>query len=135
MNIVAVTGCFDVLHLGHVKLIQFAKEYGRVIIGINSDRAIRLLKGMNRPINNQDDRKQVLESIKKVYKVFIVDDTDMVEFLKLHKPNFWCKGNQYSLETLNQQERQVVESYGGQIIFAPHIEGKSTTSILQRLHD
>lgn len=135
MNIVAVTGCFDILHIGHVKLIQFAKEYGKVIIGMNSDRAIKLLKGENRPVNNQEDRKQVLESIKKVYKVFIVDDTNIVEFLKLHKPNFWCKGSDYCLETLNQEERKTIESYGGQIIFAPLIQGKSTTNILKRLHD
>lgn len=135
MNIVAVTGCFDILHIGHIKLIQFAKEYGKVIIGINSDKAIRLLKGENRPVNNQEDRKEVLESIKKVYKVFIVDDTNMVEFLKLHKPNTWIKGADYQLDTLNQEERKVVESYGGKIIFAPLIQGKSTTKILHRLHD
>ncbi len=135
MNIVATNGCFDVIHLGHIKLIQFAKEYGKLIIGINSDRAVRLLKGNNRPVNNQNDRKELLESIKGVYKVFIVDDVNMIQFLKLHKPQTYIKGSDYSLDTLNQEERKVVEEYGGNIIFAPLIEGKSTTNILKHLHD
>jgi rfaE bifunctional protein nucleotidyltransferase chain/domain len=135
MNIVAVTGCFDVIKITHIKLIKFAREYGRVIIGINSDRAVKLLKGENRPINNQNDRKEFLESVKGVYKVFIIDDVNMIEFLKLHKPQYFCRGSDYSLETINQQERQVVESYGGQIIFGPFIPEKSTTNILKHYHD
>lgn len=135
MKIVAVTGCFDILHPGHTRLIQFAKEYGRIIVGLNSDKAVKLLKGESRPFNNQEDRKEVLEAVKKVYKVFIVDSTNMIDFLKLHRPQYWCKGGDYTLETINQEERKVVESYGGEIIFAPLIQGKSTTSILKRLHD
>lgn len=135
MNIVAVTGCFDVLTKAHVKLIIFAKTYGKVIIGINSDKAIRQLKGINRPINNENDRKEVLEYIKGVYKVFIVDDVNMVDFLKLHKSNYWVKGSDYNIDTINQEERKAVEEYGGKIIFFPYINGYSTTNTLKRLHD
>ena len=135
MNIVAVTGCFDILTKAHVNLITFAKTYGRVIIGINSDRAIRHLKGLNRPINNQNDRKEVLEAIKGVYKVFIVDDINMVEFLKLHKSNYWIKGGDYNIDTINQEERKAVEEYGGQIIFFPYIDGYSTSNTLKRIRD
>lgn len=135
MNIVAVTGCFDVLHIGHIRLIRYAQQYGKIIMGINSDRTIKLLKGDSRPVNNQNYRKEFLESVKKVYKVFIVDDVNMVEFLKLHKPQFWCKGADRNLETLNQEERKIVENYGGQIVFAPFVPEKSTTNILRHLHD
>jgi len=75
----------------------------------------------------------LLEFIKGVDKVYIVDDTDMVNFLKTHKPHFWIKGNDYNLETLNQEERLAIESYGGKILFCPLVDGISSTNILNKI--
>lgn len=133
-TIAAVTGVFDVFHIGHLNLIKFARENADfVIVGINSDRAVKILKGDNRPINDESSRKELLESIKYIDKVYIVDDIDMVDFLRINSPLVWIKGSQYSLETLNQEERITVESYGGKILFAPHCNGFSTTSILNKI--
>lgn len=132
--IAAVTGVFDILHIGHLNLIKFARENADfVIVGINSDRAVKILKGETRPINNEISRKELLEALKYVDKVHIVDDINMVKFLKLHAPSIWIKGAQYTLETLNKEEKDAVESYGGKILFAPHFEGISTTNIINKI--
>jgi rfaE bifunctional protein nucleotidyltransferase chain/domain len=131
--VAAITGVYDILHYGHLSVIKFARENcDYLIVGINSDRATKLLKGDSRPINNENYRKALLESVKYIDKVYIVDSINMVDFLTLHRPTIWCKGADYSLETINQEERKAVESYGGKIIFAPLIDNISTTIIIQK---
>jgi len=134
MKIAAVTGCFDIFHIGHLRLIQFAARFADfVLIGLNSDKSIKLLKGENRPINNENYRKEILESIKYVNKVEIVDSLDMSEFLKKNKPNYWIKGAQYNINGINNLPKNEVEAvslYGGRILFCPMTEDISTTKII-----
>lgn len=132
--VAAITGVYDILHCGHLSVIKFARENcDYLIVGINSDRATKILKGESRPINTENNRKELLEAIKYIDKVHIVDDINMVNFLKVHKPTVWIKGSDYNIDTINQEERNIVESYGGKILFAPIIKGLSTTSIIDKL--
>lgn len=134
MKIAAVTGCFDILHIGHLRLIKFAAQnVDFVLVGLNSDKSIKLLKGERRPINNELDRKELLESIKYINKVEIVDSLDMSNFLKVNRPNYWIKGAEYNLETLPKNEVEAINSYGGKIIFYSMIEDISTTKIINKI--
>lgn len=131
--VVLVTGCFDVIHLGHALLLEFASEHGIVFVGVNSDQSIKQLKGDSRPINNQSDRMELLEHLAAVYVSFIIDETTVTNAILKIKPSAWIKGADYTLETLNQEERKAAESVGTKIVFAPKVEGYSSTSIIERM--
>jgi rfaE bifunctional protein nucleotidyltransferase chain/domain len=131
--ITAVNGCFDVIHAGHVRLLHFAAYHGTLIIGINSDEAVKRLKGSSRPINTQTNRAAVIAAFGFVDAVTIFDDSTATEFLNRIRPNFWIKGGDYSLDTINQQERMAVEDNGGRIRFFSLVEGLSSTSVISRL--
>jgi len=136
MITVFVNGAFDMLHSEHVKLLECAKRLGNIlIIGLNSDDSIRYLKGKNRPINNQNDRKYILESIKYVDKVIIFNEYTPCNLLKEIKPNIVVKGSDYNINTINQEERKIVESNGGRFIFRPTDLTISTTNILKKLYE
>lgn len=131
--IALVTGCFDVLHVGHIRLLEFADDLGTVFVGVNSDRAVKELKGESRPINNQKDRLELLDHICTVYFTFVIDDTEITEAILQIKPDFWVKGSDYTLETLNQKERKAAESVDTKIVFAPLADGYSSTNIIERM--
>jgi D-glycero-beta-D-manno-heptose 1-phosphate adenylyltransferase len=132
-KITVVSGVFDLYHSGHSNYIKYASQFGDLlIIGINDDKSVTALKGPTRPINNEQSRLEVISSLSCVDHCCIYSDT--TEFLKLVKPDFWIKGCEYSLETLNQQERKVVEEGGGKIVFAPREFEISTTKILEKLN-
>lgn len=134
MKVAAVTGCFDIFHIGHLRLIKFAAQNADfILIGLNSDKSIKLLKGESRPINNENYRKELLESVKYINKVEIVDYLDMAEFLKANKPNYWIKGAQYNFDTLPKNEVEAINSYGGEILFCPMTENISTTKIVNSI--
>lgn len=137
---VLVTGCFDCFHAGHLSLIRFAykSQTGTglipfVIVGVNSDRAVKKLKGINRPIHNEDDRCSLVGELQSVSLSFIIDDETVTESIIKLRPKAWVKGADYTLETLNQEERKAAELVGTKIIFAPKIEGYSSTSIIERM--
>jgi len=132
-KIVLVTGCFDVLHVGHASLLNFAELNGIVFVGVNSDSAVKSLKGDSRPINNQADRMDMLDNISSVYFSFLIDDTTITEAITKIRPDFWVKGSDYTLETINQDERKAAESVGTKILFAPKVEGYSSTKIIEKL--
>ena len=112
----AVTnGCFDILHLGHVTYLENARNFGdALLIGVNSDAAVRGLKGPTRPVNSETDRASVLAALQSVDGVCIFADTTATKFLAAAQPDLYIKGGDYTLETLNQDERRAVESAGGQ---------------------
>jgi rfaE bifunctional protein nucleotidyltransferase chain/domain len=131
----AVTnGCFDILHTGHVTYLETARNFGdALLVGINGDEATRQLKGPNRPVNSQDDRASVLAALESVSAVCIFSEKTATRFLECAQPDIYVKGGDYTLETLNRDERRAVEAAGGKIQLVPFVPGKSTTAILEKI--
>jgi rfaE bifunctional protein nucleotidyltransferase chain/domain len=92
---VFTNGCFDVIHRGHIELLSYCANFGDVIVGLNSDESTRKLKGNNRPINNEKDRKVMLEAIRYVKKVIIFEEDTPYELIKVIKPDLIIKGGDY----------------------------------------
>lgn len=133
-KIVATNGCFDVLHYGHVKMLKFAKRKGDyLIVGLNSDKSVKKIKGKNRPINNQRHRKKVLEELRSVDAVFIFNKTTCEDFLKTVKPDVYVKGGDYNINSLNEKEKNALKSCNSKIIFVKFKKGLSSTNILNKI--
>jgi len=133
-KLVVTNGCFDILHLGHVTYLESARNEGdALLIGMNSDAAVRGLKGEGRPVNSQEDRAGVLAALQSVDGVCIFDDKSAAGFLAVAQPDIYVKGGDYTLETLNQEERRIVENAGGKIVLIQFVPGKSTTGLLERI--
>ena len=131
-KVVTTNGCFDILHVGHIRILQSAKAFGDVlIIGINSDASVRKLKGESRPINTEADRAELLAALACVDYVTIFAEDTPVEFLKLIKPDIHVKGADYKPEQL--AETPVVESFGGRVEILDLIPGRSTTNVVSRI--
>ncbi len=133
-KLVVTNGCFDILHLGHVTYLESARNLGdALLVGVNSDDAARQLKGEGRPVNSQADRAAVLAALASVDGVCIFADKSAAKFLSVARPDIYVKGGDYTLDTLNQEERRVVKSAGGKIVIYPLVPGKSTTALLKRI--
>lgn len=133
-KLVVTNGCFDILHLGHATYLQAARNFGdALLVGVNGDNAARQLKGPNRPVNTEMDRAAVLAAIASVDAVCIFAEETAVKFLAAAQPDVYVKGGDYTLETLNQEERQTVEEAGGKIEIIPLVPGKSTTALLKKI--
>ena len=133
-KLVVTNGCFDLLHLGHVTYLEKARNLGDLLlVGVNSDAAVRGLKGEGRPVNDENDRAAVLAALESVDAICIFPDVRATQFLAAAQPDIYVKGGDYTLETLDQTERRVVEQGGGKIELIPFVPGKSTTRILQKL--
>ncbi len=131
-SIVTTNGCFDLLHVGHVRILQAAKQFGNVlIVGINSDESTRKLKGSGRPIMPESERAEVLASLACVDYVTIFPESTPLEFVRAVKPNIHVKGSDYKASQL--EEAAVVESFGGTLKILDLVPGKSTTSIVDRI--
>lgn len=92
---VFTNGCFDVLHRGHIELLSYCANIGEVLVGLNSDKSVKRLKGNDRPINSENDRKIILESIRYVDKVIIFEEDTPYELIKILKPDLIVKGGDY----------------------------------------
>jgi len=133
-KLVVTNGCFDIIHLGHVTYLENARNFGdALLLGVNSDAAVRGLKGPGRPVNSETDRALVLAAMQSVDGVCIFADTTATQFLAAARPDIYVKGGDYTLETLNQDERRAVESAGGRIVLVPFVPGKSTTALLEKI--
>ena len=131
-KIVFTNGCFDILHAGHVRYLNAAREFGdHLIVGLNSDASVKMLKGESRPVNPQCDRAEVLSGLRAVDDVVIFDERTAEAVIAEVKPNVYVKGGDYDLSTL--PEAKVVQSYGGRVEFIKLVEGRSTTNIINRL--
>jgi rfaE bifunctional protein nucleotidyltransferase chain/domain len=134
MSLVVTNGCFDILHLGHVTYLDAARGQGEILlVGVNSDSAVRELKGSDRPINSESDRAAIVASLGCVDAVCIFEQRSALQFLTAAQPDIWVKGGDYTLDTVNQDERRAVEKAGGKIIILPLVPGKSTTGLLEKL--
>ena len=128
-SIVFTNGCFDIIHPGHITLLREAKSLGdHLIIGLNSDSSVKMLKGSSRPIVPQESRKLILESIKYVDEVIIFDQMDPLSLIMKIKPNVLVKGGDYQADEVIGS--QFVKGYGGSVVIINFLEGFSTTSII-----
>ena len=133
-KLVVTNGCFDLLHLGHVTYLESARQEGdSLLIGVNGDEGVRQLKGDGRPVNSETDRALVLAALESVQAVCIFADKTATRFLERAQPDIYVKGGDYTLATLNQDERRVVEAAGGRIVIIPFVPGKSTTGTLAKI--
>jgi rfaE bifunctional protein nucleotidyltransferase chain/domain len=133
-KLVVTNGCFDILHLGHVTYLEKARNLGdALLLGVNGDDAVHRLKGPGRPVNSQSDRSLVLAALQSVDGVCIFMDATATKFLAAAQPDIYVKGGDYTLDTLNQDERRAVEAAGGKIVLVPFEPGKSTTGLLEKI--
>jgi D-glycero-beta-D-manno-heptose 1-phosphate adenylyltransferase len=133
-KLVATNGCFDVLHLGHVTYLQQARDQGdALLVGVTSDAGVRALKGPGRPLNNQDDRAAVLAALESVDAVRIFSETDAQAFLQSVRPDIYVKGGDYTIDTINQDERRLLDELGVKIVILAAVPGKSTSALVQKI--
>jgi rfaE bifunctional protein nucleotidyltransferase chain/domain len=133
-KLVVTNGCFDLLHLGHVTYLETARNLGdALLIGVNGDESVRQLKGLNRPVTNEQDRAAVLAALASVDGACIFTEKTATRFLATVQPDIYVKGGDYTLDTLNQDERRAVEQAGGRIVIIPFVPGKSTTTLLEKI--
>lgn len=133
-KLVVTNGCFDILHLGHVTYLQHAKQQGdALLVGVTGDNNVQKLKGPNRPVNNEQDRAAVLAALESVDGVYIFPELDARNFLEKVHPDIYVKGGDYTIDTINQDERRLLEKMGVKIVLLPVVPGKSTTAILEKI--
>ncbi|MBD3287512.1 D-glycero-beta-D-manno-heptose 1-phosphate adenylyltransferase [candidate division KSB1 bacterium] len=134
-KIVWTNGCFDILHVGHVEYLEGAKKLGDyLVVGLNSDHSTRALKGAGRPIFSEVARSKVLSAVQYIDYVLIFDEPSPLKMLEFLKPDFYVKGGDYDIDTIDQQERRCVEGYGGKIVILPLVKGASTTEIIEKIN-
>lgn len=132
--IVFTNGCFDILHRGHVEYLNKSKNLGDILIlGLNSDQSLRLLKGPGRPYVSEEDRAYILSQLLSVDVVTIFEEETPYNLIKAVQPDILVKGGDYSPGQI--VGRDVVEKYGGKVIPITLVEGKSTTGLIERIRN
>ncbi len=133
-RVVWTNGCFDLLHVGHIRSFRDAKALGDIlIVGLNSDSSVRALKGPLRPVVHEDDRAEIVAALESVDYVTIFNESDPVASLSLLRPDIHCKGADYADGKRPVPEEPVVRGYGGRIEFLPLHEGRSTSGLIERI--
>jgi len=131
---VVTNGCFDLLHAGHVRYLQHARSLGnRLLVGINDDDGVRQLKGEGRPLNPAEDRAEVLAALACVDAVCVFPGAKATAFLKAARPDIYAKGGDYTLDTLDPEERAVLTGAGSRIELLDLVAGRSTTALVNRM--
>ncbi|MCK5472967.1 MAG: D-glycero-beta-D-manno-heptose 1-phosphate adenylyltransferase, partial [Planctomycetes bacterium] len=131
-KIVFTNGCFDVVHRGHIEFLKFCKEQSNIlIVGLNSDSSVKAIKGPSRPINNQYDRAAVLAAMETVDYIIIFDEPTPQNLIEKIKPNVLVKGQDWAEKGVVGQK--FVESYGGKVVLAPLVKGKSSTATIEKM--
>lgn len=129
---VFTNGCFDLLHRGHTRLLQHAKALGDLlIVGVNSDASVRLLKGPSRPVLLQDERAELLSALASVDYVVIFEEADPSRIIAALEPDVLVKGADWTVEDV--VGRETVERRGGRVVTIPLVEGCSTSRIVRRI--
>ncbi|HBB87868.1 MAG TPA: D-glycero-beta-D-manno-heptose 1-phosphate adenylyltransferase [Blastocatellia bacterium] len=131
-SLVFTNGVFDLLHVGHVRYLGAARAFGDVLlVAINSDRTVRELKGVDRPITNDSERAEILAALRQVDYVTIFDDISPRSLITQLLPDVLVKGGDYQLDEIHGREE--VEAAGGRVVSLPFIEGASTSAIIERM--
>ena len=129
----ATNGCFDILHVGHVRYLQKTKSLADFsVVMLNSDKSVKLIKGDSRPINNESDRAEILTALNCVDYVVLFEEKSPAGLLEKIKPDIYTKGADYTLETL--PEREIVERNRIKVEFIEFVQGKSTTNIINKIN-
>ncbi len=135
-RLVFTNGCFDLLHAGHVRYLQQARDLGHALaVGLNSDRSVRELKGDGRPINAEDDRAEVVAALGCVDYVVIFDGKRATDILRAVRPHVYAKGGDYTPESLDPDERAVLAAADAEVRILPLVPGRSTTAALERMRN
>ncbi len=133
-TVVTTNGCYDILHVGHVRYLQKTKNIADYsVIMLNSDASVKINKGDNRPINTESDRAEILCALSCVDYVVIFDEKSPCKLLDKIKPNFHTKGADYTLETLPKEERDVIIKNNIKVEFIEFVQGKSTTNTIEKM--
>jgi D-beta-D-heptose 7-phosphate kinase/D-beta-D-heptose 1-phosphate adenosyltransferase len=134
IRLVFTNGVFDLLHVGHVRYLAAALELGdALLVAINSDRTVHLLKGDSRPVFNQNERAEILAALRMVDYVTIFDDVSPRSLIATIMPDVLVKGGDYQLDEIHGREE--VEAAGGRVVSLPFVDGASTTSIIERMKE
>ncbi|MBR1372938.1 D-glycero-beta-D-manno-heptose 1-phosphate adenylyltransferase [bacterium] len=130
----ATNGCFDILHIGHVRYLQKTKSFADYsIVMLNSDKSVKMLKGESRPINCEQDRAEMLTALSCVDYVVLFEEKSPAKLLEKIKPDIYTKGADYTLETL--PEKDIVLKNNIKVEFIEFVQGKSTTNIIKKINN
>lgn len=133
-RLVMTNGCFDILHAGHVTYLAAARALGdALLVGLNSDASVRVLKGPSRPVNPEHDRVTVIAALAAVDGVCLFEEMDALCLLAEVKPDIYAKGGDYTIDTIHQPERRLVEGFGGKVVILPGVPGRSTSNVLAKI--
>ncbi|MBT5029188.1 MAG: D-glycero-beta-D-manno-heptose-7-phosphate kinase [Nitrospinaceae bacterium] len=131
-KVVFTNGCFDIIHAGHIEFLQKAKALGDIlVVGLNTDQSVKLLKGENRPIKNEKERANILSAIKYIDYITLFSDTTPEKLIQEIRPDILVKGNDYNIDDV--VGREIVEGYGAKVELIPIVEGLSTTQTLENI--
>ncbi|HAK74617.1 MAG TPA: D-glycero-beta-D-manno-heptose 1-phosphate adenylyltransferase [Sporomusaceae bacterium] len=132
--IVFTNGCFDIIHAGHVRYLAEARKLGDcLIVGLNSDRSVRELKGPTRPVNHQEDRGEVVAALAAVDYVVIFDERTAESLISETKPDIYVKGGDYCIEDI--PEAAIVARHGGKTVLIPEVVGRSSSNIIKKISE
>ncbi|KAB2647343.1 MAG: adenylyltransferase/cytidyltransferase family protein [Verrucomicrobia bacterium] len=133
-RLVFTNGCFDLLHVGHVRYLQAARALGdALVVAVNGDASVRALKGPTRPVNAEQDRAEVLAALGCVDFVVRFGAERVTELVRAIRPDLYAKGGDYTVASLDPGERAALEEVGAEIRILPLVPGKSTTGTLERM--
>ena len=133
-TIVFTNGCFDILHVGHVRYLAAAKRLGDIlVVGLNSDASVRELKGIGRPLNSQDDRAEVMAALEVVDHVIIFAEKRVSALLRQMRPQVYAKGGDYTVDSLDSEEVVALKEINARIEILPLVPGKSTSKLVQTI--
>ncbi len=132
-TVVTTNGCFDILHVGHVRYLQKTKSFADILIVLlNSDKSVKKIKGPTRPINNEEDRAEILCALSCVDYVVLFDEDSPRDILDEMKPDVYTKGADYTMDTL--PEADIMRKNNTRVEFISFVEGKSTTNIINKIN-
>ena len=132
-KLVFTNGCFDLLHVGHVRYLQQARALGdALVVAVNADASVRALKGSTRPVNGEEDRAEVLAALGCVDFVTVFEDERVTRLVRQVRPHIYAKGGDYTPETLDQGEVAALREVGAEICILPLVPGRSTTAMINR---
>jgi D-glycero-beta-D-manno-heptose 1-phosphate adenylyltransferase len=135
-RLVFTNGCFDILHVGHIRYLTAAKQLGDIlVVGLNSDDSVRQLKGPDRPINSEADRAEILAALAVVDHVVVFQEVRVVRLVSLLKPDLYVKGGDYSVDSLDRGEVDALRSMGAEIKIVPLVPGRSTTGLINAIQN